>query len=194
MVKLQSIKSGKYLRITAQSQVNVGGTGGELTRFRYHHYQHPNGVKLQSCKFPNKYIAIVPDGRVLAGNGGIHCHLTFWRMGQAQAQPVKVVYKPANTQPTVIVQNPAPPQVVVQPVQQQSNAAQMQEMQAQMEQMKMAQEAQLAQERAKMQQEMEAQQAALAAQQQAVLESQKAILEQQQAMLAQQNSNQSNVR
>jgi len=195
VVKLQSAKSGKYLRITAQSLVDVGGTGGALTRFRFHHHQHPHGVKLQSCQFPNKWIAIMPDGRVLAGAGGQHCKVTFWRGGRAQQPPV--VYQPANVQPTVIVQNPAPSPVVIQ---QQAQQAQMQQ---QMEQMKIAHEAQLAQQRqqmemekAKMQQDIEAQQAALAAQQQMVLESQNAILQQQQAMMAQQNSNppmQSNV-
>merc|ERR550525_593597 len=187
VIRLQNCKSGKYLRITAQHQVDVGGGLGALTKFRFHHYQHPHGVKLQRCQYPNKYIAIMPDGRVLAGAGGPHCKLTFWRQGQAQPN---VVYKPAKVKPVVIVQNPAPAQIVVQ-----SNVAQQAQMQQQMEQMKIAQDAQLAHqqqlemERAKMQSEMEAQQAAIAEQQQAVLDAQNAILQQQQAMMAQQNSN-----
>ena len=135
-IRLQSVKSGKYLRITAQ-KVDVDGGLDNLTRFRYHVHHHPNGVKLQSVQFPNKYIAVMPDGRVLAGAGGNHCKLTFWRNGRAQ-QP-QVVYKPAKMQPTVIVQNPAP-QVIVQ-----NPAPQVAQMEQQMEQMRIAQEAQLAQ-------------------------------------------------
>ena len=110
VIKLQNTHSGKYLRIQGGNQVNVGGGGGGLTRFRYHIHTHPNGVKLESCKFPGKYIAIRPNGNVAIGTGGIHTRLTFLRQGQVQRvqQPTVVIQQPIQpVQPQVIIQSPS---------------------------------------------------------------------------------------
>ena len=119
LVRLRNTHTNKYLRIMRNNDVNVDGGLGQLTLFRYHVHTHPNGVRLESCRFPGKYIAIRPNGAVMHGAGGVHTRLFFFREGQPQPQQ-KVIYvqQPAQpVQPTVIVSpqpvQPVQPQVIV---------------------------------------------------------------------------------
>ena len=55
LVKFKSTKSGKYLRIIkGGNHVNVGGTGGQFTIFKY----NPSEKTLESNKFPGHYLAM----------------------------------------------------------------------------------------------------------------------------------------
>ena len=76
--KFKNVKTGKYLRITGQDEINCEGAGGALTAFKVH--KEGGGVaKLESVKFAGKYISIKPNGNINIGNGGPHCKLTFTR-------------------------------------------------------------------------------------------------------------------
>ena len=44
LIRLQNIKTGRYLRIQRNNEVNVGGGLGALTLFRYQVHLNPNGV------------------------------------------------------------------------------------------------------------------------------------------------------
>merc|ERR1712176_341926 len=103
VIKLQNQHTKKFLRITQGGAVNVLGENGPLTRLRYKIWQSPNGVKLESVRFPGKWVAVMPNGTVQLGMGGPHCKLLFYRSnggGQQVQQPQ------AYVQPQVIVQQP----------------------------------------------------------------------------------------
>jgi len=81
-IQLQSEKTNKYLRIH-DNHVDVEGIGGEFTFFIVHRIS--NGyAKLESEKYPGKYIAVDNDG-VRIGEGGPFCRLGFFREGHAEA-------------------------------------------------------------------------------------------------------------
>eukprot|EP01083_Nonionella_stella_P168167 567043_1 len=84
-VKLVSKESGKYLRIhQGGNEINAGGNGGAFTLFhatlveaKQHHLK---GVRLQSAKYPEKYVAIASDGRIEVTedcDGNVDCVLIF---------------------------------------------------------------------------------------------------------------------
>jgi hypothetical protein len=81
-IQLQSVKTGKYLRIH-NTEVDAQGVGGEFTFFKVHRLS--NGyAKLESEKYPGKFIAVDKNG-VRSGDGGPYCRLGFFRKGDAEA-------------------------------------------------------------------------------------------------------------
>merc|ERR1712176_983683 len=151
VIKLQNQHTKKFLRITQGGAVNVLGENGPLTRLRYKIWQSPNGVKLESVRFPGKWVAVMPNGTVQLGMGGPHCKLLFYRSnggGQQVQQPQ------AYVQSQVIVQQPnlqqqmqqqmAAQQAVIAQQQQQMMAQQQAQVQQQMAQMKLEHEQQMA--------------------------------------------------
>jgi len=198
-VKLQSTFNQKYLRIEQNGAVNVGGTGGALTRFRYHVHTPPNGVKLESVQFPGKYVAIRPDGTVCCGMGGVHTQLTFLKQSQSRPPSKHVCAQPVSSrpvvQPVVIVQ-PVPVASMVQQQQQRQQREMEQAMRQQQQQMENAmklqeqqmeiavkqQEQHMLRQQQEMEQQMERMRLQHEAQQQKVMqttESQRMLLEQQ---------------
>jgi len=80
-VRLKSKKSGKYLRIMKDGEINVEGGTGPLTLFKVQKQGEPNLVKLESNKFDGKYISVKKNGDVNVGNGGPWTELKFFREG-----------------------------------------------------------------------------------------------------------------
>lgn len=81
-VKLKNVKNGKYLRIHDKflgDDVDTEGDGGPLCMFKVHTVDAPNHIKLESTKFPNKFIA-VDGGKVRVGKGGPHSVFTCYRI------------------------------------------------------------------------------------------------------------------
>jgi hypothetical protein len=78
--RVQSVKTGKYLRIKdGGNEIDVGGGTGPFTLFKVH--KTGGGVvKLESTKFAGKYIAMQPKGPAV-GTGGKWCELKFLREG-----------------------------------------------------------------------------------------------------------------
>jgi len=79
--RLQSVKTGKYLRIwRGGNHIDVQGGTGQFTKFKIHRIAM-NGVKLESDVFRGKYIAVKPGKNVAIGSGGGHCALYPKRQG-----------------------------------------------------------------------------------------------------------------
>lgn len=77
-VKIKSEKSGKYLRIGPQGNINVGGGGGKFTVFKVHKISQGK-AKLESKEHDNKYIAVQKQNGIAVGNGGQWTELEFYR-------------------------------------------------------------------------------------------------------------------
>lgn len=94
--RLQSVKTGKYLRLwRGGREIDVNGGTGPFTKFRIHYHSRPNGVKLESDRFPGRYIAVNPNRTMKIGSGGHHCNLWIKREGGGMVQqPVRVVQQP----------------------------------------------------------------------------------------------------
>ena len=95
--RLQSVRTGKYLRLwRGGREIDVNGGTGPFTKFRIHYHSRPNGVKLESDRFPGRYIAVNPNRTMKIGSGGMHCNLWIKREGQQRVvqQPVRVVQQP----------------------------------------------------------------------------------------------------
>eukprot|EP01084_Bolivina_argentea_P126569 224090_1 len=75
--KLQSLKTNKYLRICKGGKcIDVNGELNQTyTRFKVYYYSKPNGIKLESDRFPGRYIAVNPSKNIQIGCNGIHCNL-----------------------------------------------------------------------------------------------------------------------
>jgi len=106
--RLQSVKTGKYIRIwRGGKEIDVSGGTGPFTKFRFHYHSRPNGIKLESDRFPGRYIAVNPNKTMKIGSGGHHCNLWVKREGgggghhhhahvQVVQQPqVRVVQQPS---------------------------------------------------------------------------------------------------
>eukprot|EP01084_Bolivina_argentea_P227380 384018_1 len=94
--KLQSTKTGKYLRIwRGGKEIDINGGGGLFTKFKIHYHSRPNGIKLESDRFPGRYIAVNPSREMKIGSGGRHTNLWVFKDGGGGQQRV---------QPQVIVQ------------------------------------------------------------------------------------------
>jgi len=78
--KFKSKKSGKYLRIGPQGNLNVGGGGGPFTVFKVHKQGKDGKVKLESKKHGGKYPAYQPGKGIAIGNGGQHTVLEIFRI------------------------------------------------------------------------------------------------------------------
>lgn len=76
-VRLKSKKSGKYLRIMKDGEINVEGGKGPLTLFKVH--GNDNVRKLESNQFKGKYVSVKKNGDVNVGNGGPWTELKFFR-------------------------------------------------------------------------------------------------------------------
>jgi hypothetical protein len=78
--RVQSVKTGKYLRIKdGGNDIDVNGGPGLWTLFKVHK-QGGGIVKLESNHFPGKYFAVQPKGPAV-GTGGKWCDLKFFRQG-----------------------------------------------------------------------------------------------------------------
>ena len=62
-------------RITNCGKVNVGGSGGNLCEFIV--VKQDNYVKLQSKKFPTKFVGVKPNQQSFVGEGGKNCLFQF---------------------------------------------------------------------------------------------------------------------
>jgi hypothetical protein len=102
------------------NQIDADGGGGNFTKFKIHYVNMPNGVKLESDRFPGRYVAVKVDKSVRVGSGGKHCLMYFCHAGggmQQQQQPRVVVVQ--QQQPRVVIQQqPMQPQVIIQQQQQ----------------------------------------------------------------------------
>lgn len=67
--RFKNVKTGKYLRILNNDNVDVGGGQGPWTLFRIHRVD-ADKVKLESNEMPGKYIAVGAQNEVRIGNGG----------------------------------------------------------------------------------------------------------------------------
>lgn len=76
--KFKNVSTGKYLRLTGQNAINCGGVGGPFTVFKVDK-QGGGKAKLESVKFPGKYISVKPNGNIEIGIGGAHTILQFIR-------------------------------------------------------------------------------------------------------------------
>ena len=103
--RLQSIHTGKYLRLwRGGREIDVNGGTGPFTKFKIVYHNRPNGVRLESARFPGKYIAVNPNRTMKIGSGGQHCNLWIKREGPQPVKPVRVVQQPQ--QPLVPVAQP----------------------------------------------------------------------------------------
>jgi len=75
--KFKSKKTGKYLRIFKDNEIDCGGTGGPWTEFKING-ENGHEKKLESVKLPGKYIAF-RNGKVVFGTGGQFCTLKFFK-------------------------------------------------------------------------------------------------------------------
>lgn len=87
-VKLQSTKTGKYLRIF-NNQIDVKGDNGPFCLFKIHRINGNNKIKLQSVKFPNQWISVTPQRIVKVGAGGAWCELAALQQGNQQKIELK---------------------------------------------------------------------------------------------------------
>eukprot|EP01084_Bolivina_argentea_P234132 394169_1 len=95
--RLQSTKTNKYLRIFRNGNViDVDGGTGPFTKFKIHYHSRPNGIKLESDRFPGRYLAVNPNRTMKIGGGGHHCNL--WIKREGQAQQVHHVQQPRRAQ------------------------------------------------------------------------------------------------
>eukprot|EP01083_Nonionella_stella_P253166 871414_1 len=95
--RLQSTKTNKYLRIFRNGNViDVDGGTGPFTKFKIHYHSRPNGIKLESDRFPGRYLAVNPNRTMKIGGGGHHCNL--WIKREGQAQQVHHVKQPRRAQ------------------------------------------------------------------------------------------------
>lgn len=79
IVKFKSTKTGKYLRIwRGGKEINVGGNGGKLTRFKVYKQESDNSYKFESVNFERRYPAIQNGPKVAIGNGGKFTEFTLW--------------------------------------------------------------------------------------------------------------------
>jgi hypothetical protein len=67
------------LRILANGNFDVAGTGGVHTVFKVKQWGAKNEVKLESNAHGNKYLAIKKDGVLKIGSGGDRCEFTIFR-------------------------------------------------------------------------------------------------------------------
>eukprot|EP01084_Bolivina_argentea_P211841 360246_1 len=78
-IKLKSLKTGKYLRLRDSSTVDIEGTGGVNCPFKVK--KDGSYTKLESVKFPGKYIAVDQNG-VRVGTGGEWTRLKIYRVNK----------------------------------------------------------------------------------------------------------------
>ena len=77
--KIKSKHTGKYLRLKSEDEVDVGGGGAGKCKFTIDKPTDENNiVRIQSVKFPGRYIA-VRDGKVKTGGGGKFTHITCFK-------------------------------------------------------------------------------------------------------------------
>jgi len=78
VVKLQSTKTDKYLRIFGDDgeSMDVGGGGGKWTRFKVRPTSD-NSVKFESCELEGKFVAVRQNG-VGVGGGGKFTEFSVW--------------------------------------------------------------------------------------------------------------------
>eukprot|EP01084_Bolivina_argentea_P308641 533746_1 len=77
--RIKSKKTGKYLRINNDGNIDVKGSGGKWTVFKVKSYGAVNEVKLESDETNGKYIAVGKNGNIKVGGGGPHCKLQIFR-------------------------------------------------------------------------------------------------------------------
>eukprot|EP00483_Globobulimina_turgida_P001475 UN01477 len=78
--RFKSKKTGKYLRIKANKEIDVGGAGGKWTVFKVHGDRHKGSVKLESAEHNGCYIAVMKNNnKMKVGHGGGLCLLEISR-------------------------------------------------------------------------------------------------------------------
>ena len=80
--KFQSTKTGKYIRMGRGNIIDVTGGGGPFCLFKI--LRNGNEIKLESDRFPGKYIAVNNNRQVISGLGGVHCRLYAFQFAQQQ--------------------------------------------------------------------------------------------------------------
>jgi len=77
----KSLKTGKYIRVHqvqgGSYKADCGGTGGDWCSFKVHHKQ--NGIVMLEGVKSERYLAVRGGEGVVAGSGGPHCRLKFFR-------------------------------------------------------------------------------------------------------------------
>eukprot|EP01084_Bolivina_argentea_P227378 384013_1 len=180
-IRLQSKKTGKYLRIwRGGKEIDANSGTGPFSKFKYHMHSHPNGIKLESDRFPGRYIAVNPNRTMKIGSGGYHSNL--WIKREGAKQQVIIQQPQQNYQPQVIVQQEME-QLRLQKQRQILDELQMKQMRLQNEASFKQQQQQLELEKLKMQQELEIQK------QELELVKQKVMLDEQKIMLQQPQQN-----
>eukprot|EP00483_Globobulimina_turgida_P007219 UN07233 len=74
-VTFQSVKTGKFLRLT-QNGIDAAGDGDKFCVFRVHHMN--NVIKLESCDFKAHYVGCVAKNSAMVGGGGMYCDINVY--------------------------------------------------------------------------------------------------------------------
>lgn len=86
--KLQNIKTKKYLQFNPKdggNSINCNGNGGVSCELKVHFISAPNAFKLESAKFPSKFICVTPEKWIKSDNSGFNAVIYFWYDHHTQA-------------------------------------------------------------------------------------------------------------